>query len=106
MKFTSNILKGLGVRIKNILWSFGLHAFLLIIFFIFIDFILGGFVFYKYVFLAEQEEPQITGSILKFNNNAYQSVMAELQTKEQSTQEPIVNKQPDDTEQLQGDTTQ
>lgn len=77
----SDIFKTIGTKTKKVLWTLGLHAFLLILILVFIDFIFGGFIFYKYVFLAEREEPKITGSILKFDVKAYQDVLGELQKK-------------------------
>lgn len=76
------MLKETSARIKKIFWVLGLYAFLVILFFIFIDFILGGFIFYKYVFLTEKAEPKITQTILKFNTGAYQNVMREIQARE------------------------
>ena len=73
---------------EKVLWVLGLHAFGLILLLIFIDFILGGFIFYKYVFLAESEEPKITETILKFNVGAYQNVMGEIQARERGGEEP------------------
>ena len=87
MKPISDILKEITTRIKKTFWILGLYAFWVILFFIFINFILGGFVFYKYVFLAESEEPKITETILKFNVGAYQNVMKEIQAREGSGEE-------------------
>jgi hypothetical protein len=82
MKPISDISKKIVTGIEKVLWVLGLHAFGIILLLIFIDFILGGFIFYKYVFLAEKAEPKITETILKFNDKKYQSVMAELQARE------------------------
>jgi hypothetical protein len=87
MKFLSDISKALAEMTKKILWTLGLYAFLLILFLVFVDFILGGFIFYKYVFFAEKKEPKISGSILKFDDNAYQKVIGELQRREQGSSE-------------------
>jgi len=92
MKSISDISKTLEARIGKILWILGLRAFLLILLFILLDFIIGGFVFYKYVFLAEEEMPGISGSIIKFDDKTYQNVLQELQAKENSNVElPVVN---------------
>jgi hypothetical protein len=88
---TSHILKVFNEKIKNIIWTLGLHAFLLILFLVFIDIILGALVFYQYVFLAEQKEPNITQTVLKFDEKTYQDVLSQLQTAEQnSTKSPTV----------------
>lgn len=84
MKITVDISKKLGVIAKKIIWFLGLHAFLLILFLIFVDFIFGGFVLYKYIFLTEKLKPEITGSILKFNDKAYQKLIVEFQIREQN----------------------
>ncbi len=70
---------------KKILWILGSRAFWVILFFIFIDLILGGLVFYKYVFLAEKEKPAISQKIIKFDEKTYQEVLIKLQTKEQNS---------------------
>ena len=84
MKSTSDILKKLTLGIKKTLWILGLHAFLLILFLVFVDFILGGFIFYKYVFLAKKEEYKVTENIIKFDAKTYQDVLRRLQENEQS----------------------
>ena len=95
MKLTfNNILKILSVRTKKTLWILGLHAFFLILFFVLIDFIVGGFVFYQNVFLAEKEEPNATESIIKFNVKDYQDVLGELQAREQNNKVPPIVNQP------------
>lgn len=79
MKSISDILKNLTAGSKNILWKLGLHAFWVILFFVLIDFIIGGFIFYKYVFLAERAVPQASENIIKFDSKAYQSVLEKIQ---------------------------
>ncbi|MCX6718590.1 MAG: hypothetical protein NTY81_03265 [Candidatus Staskawiczbacteria bacterium] len=88
MKSISDIFKIFGERIKKILWFLGLHAFALILFLIFTGFILGGFIFYKYVFLAEKEASVGAENILKFDEKSYQDVLKELQAREESNEEP------------------
>jgi len=90
MKSASETLKILAVKAKKILWTIGLHAFSLIIFFVFIDFIIGSFIFYKYVFLVERQKPIVTGNIIKFNDKAYQAVLGELRAKEQGDEDPLI----------------
>jgi len=82
MKFTTNIFKTIGLKIKKIFWIFALHAFWLILLFILIDLLFGSFIFYKYVFLAESEEGTITEKITKFNEKAYQNILKELQSRD------------------------
>ena len=101
MKSAQDILKALNMRIKKILWLLGLHAFLLILFFIFVDFILGGFIFYKYVFLAEKEEPEITKNIIKFDYETYNYVLERLQAADQNDENYLTVNQLNSTEQSQ-----
>jgi hypothetical protein len=82
MKITFNSPKNLKEKLKNLVWILGLNAFSLILFLIFIDIILGCAIFYNYVFLAENHEPQITENIVKFDFEAYQQVLEKLPAKE------------------------
>ncbi len=94
MKSFSDIFKTLVLETKRDLWTMGLHAFSLILFFVFIDFILGGMVFYKYVFLAETQEPNAIEGVLKFDDKTYKKIMTELTAKEQENQGSSVIGQP------------
>lgn len=94
MKPISDILKTSAVRIKKILWILGSRAFFLILFFVFLDFILGGFIFYKYVFLAVREESKVAENVLKFDVKTYQEVLGELQARDQSNKESSTASQP------------
>lgn len=88
MDFSSNISKKIIKKIKNIFWFLGLHAFSLILFLIFIDFIIGSFIFYKYVFLAQKEDPKDnSGIILKFNDRAYDNLLQKIELKNQINEE-------------------
>lgn len=89
-----NILKTLTVKIKKALWILGLHAFSLILFLVLVDIILGGFIFYKYVFLTEKEEPKVTENIFKFDTKTYQDVLKELQTRGQGDEGSSMAQQP------------
>lgn len=82
MKPTTDILKSLGIKVKKIIWFFGLHAFSLILLLILIDLIFGFFVFYNYVYLAERQEAKVTGTIIKFDTKTYQNVLTDLQAKD------------------------
>jgi len=78
----SDIKEILATNSKKLVWFLGLHAFGLIIFFVLIDVIFGGFVVYKYVFLADRDLPVVSGSVIKFNNNDYQNVLKEIKARE------------------------
>ena len=84
MKSMPDLLKKITAKTKEILWILGLHAFLIILLLVFLDIIFGGFILYRYVFLAEKEEPVATGSVIKFDSKSYQDVLEELQAREQS----------------------
>lgn len=94
MKSISYTLKILDARIKKIIWVLGLHAFSLILLFVFIDFIVGGFVFYKYIFLAGREEFILTENIIRFDEATYKKVLGELQAREQESKELSATPQP------------
>lgn len=101
MKNTPDTLKIFSEKIKKIIWALGLRAFSLILFFILIDLIFGGFIFYKYVFLAQKEEPKAAENILKFDKKSYQGVLSELQAREQAAEPPPAESQPSPAEQPQ-----
>lgn len=84
MKSTSDIFKKYTCAVRETLWLLGLHAFSIVLLLILVAFVLGGLVFYKYAFLAQNEEPKTSQSILKFDEKVYQEVIGELQIKEQS----------------------
>ncbi len=86
MKITLNKLNILGIKaekIKKIPWILASHAFLVILFFILFNLILGVFLFYKYVILAETKEQKIARETVKLEYNIYQEVLKEWQKKEQ-----------------------
>ncbi len=87
MKSVSDLSKTLMKTIIRVVWILGLNAFLLVLILVIVNFIFGGFVFYKYVFLAEKEAPKITENILKFNYKTYYGVLEELRIKEQQNSE-------------------
>jgi len=81
MKSASNTLKIISQEFKKIIWNLGFRAFLIILILIFVDFIIGGFVYYQYVLTAEKAEPVLTKSIYKFNDKIYQEVLKQIQEK-------------------------
>jgi len=70
-------------KIKKIPWILGLHAFWIILFFVFIELIIGGFLFYKYAILVKKDEQKIADYNLKFKKIIYQKVLEEWQKKSQ-----------------------
>jgi len=87
MKPAPDLLKIITVRIEKTLWLFGARAFLVILILILADLIFGGFVYYKYVYLAKAEEPKATETIIRFDTKTYQQVVGELQARGQVGQE-------------------
>ncbi|MCX6723775.1 MAG: hypothetical protein NT155_01210 [Candidatus Staskawiczbacteria bacterium] len=83
MKLTLDILKPALAEIEKIVWFLGYHAFSLILLLVIIDFIFGGVVFYNNVFMAEQAEPKVSGSILKFDVKTYYQVLIDMQARAQ-----------------------
>lgn len=62
-------------KAKKILWIIGEHAFLTILIIILLELILGGFLFYNYVFLAESKESEITNYSFQFKEDIYQKIL-------------------------------
>ncbi|OGZ70587.1 MAG: hypothetical protein A3F47_01440 [Candidatus Staskawiczbacteria bacterium RIFCSPHIGHO2_12_FULL_38_11] len=69
---------------KKIPWILGRYAFLFILIFILLDLLFGGFLFYRYLFLVKNKEPQITSIQAKFKEETYQSVLSSWQAREES----------------------
>lgn len=61
--------------IKRFLYFLCSNAFWIIIIFILIDAVFAEFIFYKYVYIAENQKIESNESILKFDNSNYQSVL-------------------------------
>ena len=70
-------------NIKKIPWILGKHAFLFILIFILLDLLFGGFLFYRYVFLVQNQEPQIVSIPSKFQYDTYQSVLKSWQDRDE-----------------------
>jgi len=71
---------------KKILWIVGRHAFLTVLILIFLDVILGGLLFYKYIYLAEKESPAINASVFQFDENSYQKVLTQWESRNKDLQ--------------------
>ena len=67
-------------KIKKIPWILGKNVFLCILIFTLIDILIGGFLLYKYMFLIDAEESEITS--IKFQENIYKSVLKEWENRE------------------------
>lgn len=69
-------------KIKKFFYFLGIHVFSIILIFIFIDLLIGGWLFYKYVILANQQELDAQVDSFKFDENAYQNVLIELEERD------------------------
>jgi len=69
-------------KTKKLLWFLGKSAFMFILLFILLDLIFAGFIFYKYIFLINIEESTVLDPSTKFNENMYQSVLKEIEIRE------------------------
>jgi len=78
MDTLTDIAKKILSKIKCFFWVLGLHAFGLILVVIFIEVLIGGFMFYRYVIVAQEHIPQVEGTIIQFNENAYNSLLSRL----------------------------
>lgn len=74
-------------KAKKFIWTIGRHAFAVIIFLIFIDALIAGFLFYKYIYLAEKGKTSVNTSNIGFNESSYQQVLTQWQTRDQSLQD-------------------
>lgn len=83
MKPASDILKILSKKAGKTLWILGQNAFAVILLVIFLEFIFCGFIIYKNVILVEKQELKAVENILRFDTAKYQSVLKELQSREQ-----------------------
>lgn len=78
----SQMLNAYVDKIKKIPWFLGKNAFLFILIFILMSIAFGGFLFYQYIFLVSNKEPNIVNISTEFKKDIYQSVLNELQTRE------------------------
>lgn len=69
-------------KIKKIPWILGKHAFLCVLMLILIDIFIGGFLFYKYIYIIETEEISNLSISSKFQEDIYKSILEEWQNRE------------------------
>ena len=80
------------MTIRREIWVLGLHAFSFILLLIFIDLLIGCFISYEYVFLADRQAPQITKPVLKFDDKAYKRVLEEIDNNQKILPPPAPDK--------------
>jgi hypothetical protein len=88
----SNFLSGIvnclkAIKLKKICFFFGKHAFGFVLSIILLELILGGVIFYRYAFLAEEAEPEIGSNHLKFKESVYRGILKEWEQREVKFQE-------------------
>lgn len=86
MKFSKDFFKKL-YKIKNLIFVLGKNAFLTTIFFLFLGFVLGAFIFYKYSFLPQKIESEISEGIFQFDEKTYYEVLKVWEEKEKKFEE-------------------
>jgi len=69
--------------LKRILWLIGRHAFSVIIILILVDMLIGGYMFYKYIYSAEREKNSASKATFKFKEDAYQKILSQWQDRDQ-----------------------
>ncbi|MEK7080509.1 MAG: hypothetical protein AAB925_01590 [Patescibacteria group bacterium] len=82
INFSAQGLTASKEKIKKFFYFLAVHIFFIILILIFLDILFGGFLFYKYVILANRQEPDVQDNTFKFNESAYQSVVDKLEAKE------------------------
>jgi hypothetical protein len=74
-------------KIKKLLWDMGRDAVLVVLLVVLIEAAFGEFLFYKYGFLAQQQEPKISSDSFQFKEGAYQNILSEWQERSQKFQD-------------------
>lgn len=78
----TNDFKKVTAVVKKLPCFLALNAFLVILILILVDVLIGGFLFYKYIYLPEKQSPQNNLSQLIFNDKGYRAVLEEWQKRE------------------------
>lgn len=76
-------------KIRKVLETLGRDAFSLILIFIILEIIFGEFLFYKHVLSIEINEPSVSSVSTEFQNKVYESVLKELQSRENISKESV-----------------
>jgi nitrate/TMAO reductase-like tetraheme cytochrome c subunit len=72
--------------IEKIIWFLGKKAFVIVLLLVIIDVVIGTFVFYEFVFVAEKQEPKVVFT-LKFKDNDYKTVLSQWKQESQNSQQ-------------------
>jgi len=76
-------------KTKKIFWVLGAHAFLAILIIVLLELFFGGFLFYRYVFLAERKEPEIVNHSFQFKEDIYQEILDQQYQRDLKLQESL-----------------
>lgn len=88
-------IKKIRESLKKSVWIIGRNSAPTFFILFFVTFILGGFIFYKYSFLAEKIEPQITEQPLRFKESLFQEILKEWENREKRFEEAELKEYPD-----------
>jgi glucan phosphoethanolaminetransferase (alkaline phosphatase superfamily) len=81
--------------LKEVPWFLGRHAFLIILFFVFLSVAFGGFLYYNYVTVAKNSEPKYNSSAVSFSEDIYQMIQSQWNQDSQTLQKlldkPVVS---------------
>jgi hypothetical protein len=69
--------------VKKAPWLLGRHAFVIVLMLIMLDLIFGAVVFYKYIFLVEASQSEITQNYSGFKKDTYQEILKIWETRDQ-----------------------
>lgn len=72
---------------KKMLWILGSGAFSVILLIVLLEVAFGEFLFYKYAFLAEKQEPKISNNSFQFKKDVYQNILIERQKRDKKFQD-------------------
>lgn len=92
-KISTDVKNWLGGASK-VVWTVGVRAFWVVLFFIMLDVLLGAFLFYKYIYAVQAEKPAIDVSLFKFDETAYKSVLSQWQARQENMEEFSKNTYP------------
>lgn len=83
-------------KLKRMPGFWGRHAFSVILVLILFSILLGGVLFYRYVFLVSAEESNISENSLKLREDLYQKILNQWQLQEQKFQQSLQENLPDE----------
>jgi len=94
-KKISDALKLAPSSAAKAIWSIGKRAFWLSMLLILIDLIIGGLVFYKYVFSAENDKSYLNNPPLQFDEKSYKEILSQWGKRDESLNQFIQKDYPD-----------